>query len=69
MKRKFVDIDFFQSRNMNRDGNADHCYWHDKSIEERLKAASIMISVAFNEPDFLNKKVDRTVFSARKHSG
>lgn len=68
MKRRFVDTDFFQSRNMNKDRNVDFGYWHQKSNEERLKAASIMIAVAFDEPDFLKKKVDRTIFSARKHS-
>lgn len=68
MERKFVDISFFQSRKMEKDGNADKKYWHDKSIKERLKAASTMIAVAFNEPDFLKKKVDRTIFSARKHA-
>lgn len=68
MKRRFVDIDFYQSRNIEKDGNADKNYWHDKSIKERLKAASTMIAVAFNEPDFLKKKVDRTIFSARKHA-
>ena len=68
MKRRYVDTDFFQSRNMEKNGNADFQYWHDKPITERLKAAGEMISVAFNEPDFLKKKVDRTIFSARKHS-
>ncbi len=68
MKRKFVDTMFFESRKMERDGNIDHRYWLDKTPEERLHAAAIMIAVAFREPEFLLKKVDRTVFSARKHN-
>jgi len=27
-----------------------------------------MIEIAFDEPDFLIKKVDRTIFNYRKHS-
>jgi len=67
MKRQYVDVDHFESRNMAEDGNIDYRYWHDKSNEERVRAASIMTSAAFNEPDFFSKKVDRTIFSARKH--
>ena len=67
MKRLYVDVDHFESRNMAEDGNIDYRFWHDKTPEERLHAACIMIAVAFREPDFLKKKVDRTFFSARKH--
>lgn len=67
MKRRFLDITVFEARSMERDGNIDHNYWHDKTIEERLQAAAIVTAAAFGEPDFLKKKVDRTIFTARKH--
>jgi hypothetical protein len=53
---------------MERDGNIDFGYWHDKTINERLEAAARMIEIAFDEPDFLTKKVDRTIINIRKHS-
>jgi hypothetical protein len=68
MKRRFVDMTVFESRNMVADGNTDFKFWFDKSIEDRLRASCIMTSVAFREPNFLNKKVDRTQFSNRKHT-
>jgi len=67
MKRRYVDTSVFESRNLEKKGNADYRYWFDKTNEERLHAAGVMTSVAFNEPDFFTKKVDRTIFSARKH--
>jgi len=67
MKRSFVDTSVYAARNMARDGNIDNKYWHDKSNEERLAAAAAMIAVAFNEPDFLQKKMDKSIFSSRKH--
>ena len=66
MHRKFVDTGTFEARNMEKDGNIDLGYWHDKTIEEKLRAAAQMIAVAFNEPFFLSKKIDRNIFSARK---
>ena len=68
MRRKYVDIDIIQCRNLEKDGNIDFKYWHDKSNDDKLRAAGIMTSVAFNEPDFFKKRMDKTVFSARKHS-
>jgi hypothetical protein len=68
MKRRYVDIEVFESRNLVNDGNVDYKHWFNKSNNERIKAASIMTSVAFGEPDFLNKKVDRNIYSARKHN-
>jgi predicted RNA polymerase sigma factor len=68
MRRKFVDTTVFEARNMAKDGNIDFAYWHDKTIEERLGAAAQMIAVAFNEPLFTTKKIDRTLYSARKRS-
>jgi hypothetical protein len=68
MQRRFVDISEIQSRNLEKDGNIDFRYWHNKSNDEKLRAAGIMISVAFNEPHFLEKKIDRTIYSSRKHA-
>lgn len=68
MKRRYVDITVFESRNMTKDGNVDYQYWFDKTNDQRLKAAAAMIAVAFQEPDFLKKKVDRSIFSSRKHA-
>ncbi|MCW3088599.1 MAG: hypothetical protein JWQ78_1985 [Sediminibacterium sp.] len=68
MPRKFVDTAIYQARNMKRDGNIDFGYWHDKTIEEKLSAAAQMIAVAFNEPLFTTKKIDRTLYSVRKQS-
>ncbi len=67
MARKFVDLSVYEARNMSKDGNIDFGYWFNKTIEERLAAAAPMIEVAFQEPFFIQKKCDRTVFSARKH--
>jgi len=67
MKRRYVDLEVFESRNMVNEGNVDYRYWFDKSNEERVHAAGVMTSVAFKEPDFFKKKVDRTFFSSRKH--
>ena len=66
MHRKFVDTGTFEARNMEKDGNIDLGYWHNKTIEERLRAAAQMTAVVYNEPLFITKKVDRTIFSAGK---
>ena len=43
-------------------------YWKNKSLDERLKAAVYLISVAYGY-DFDNPlRLNRTVFSMRKHS-
>lgn len=68
MQRRYVDTSIFESRNMLNDGNIDYRYWHQKTIIERLRAAGIMIAAAFGEPEFFTKKIDRTIFSARKHN-
>ncbi|MBX2932106.1 MAG: hypothetical protein KF781_09185 [Chitinophagaceae bacterium] len=67
MKRKFLDTTVFEARNMIKDGNIDNNYWHNKTIEEKMKAAAIITAAAFGEPDFLKKKVDKTIFTSRKH--
>lgn len=61
-----MDKSFFSASKLEDQGNADYQYWFDKSVEERLAAAAIMIAVAFREPDFIKKMVDRTVFMAGK---
>jgi hypothetical protein len=68
MPRKFVDTTQFCSKKMEKDGNSNEGYWLNKTIDERLAAAIEMIKVAYQEPDYLTKKVDRTIFSSRKHA-
>ncbi len=67
MEMPRMDKTVFRAYSMAKDGNIDYEYWFDKSNEEKLQAAAITIAAAFGEPDFLNKKIDRTVYSARKH--
>jgi hypothetical protein len=67
MGRKYVDISVYQSRNAVTDGNIDYKFWHNKTNNEKLRAAGVMISAAFGEPDFFKKSLDKTIFSARKH--
>ena len=43
-------------------------YWKSKTIEERLRAAYYLISVAYNFDINNPPKLDRTAFSMRKHS-
>ena len=66
MKRKYLDTTVFKASNMAADGNIDYKYWFDKSNNEKMKAAASMTAIAFNEPNFLQKKVDRSFFSNRK---
>ena len=68
MRRNYVDITIYTARNMAKDGNIDFGYWHDKPIEEKLKGAAGMIAAAFKEPQCISKKVDRTIFSAKKRN-
>ncbi len=66
MKRAFVDVDTYASRNMSKDGNIDYQFWWDKTLEEKLAAAVVMIETSFNTKDFVNQKVDRTFMSSYK---
>lgn len=66
MPRKFVDISIVEMRNMEKQGNIDRLFWHSSTIQERLKAAATMISIAFQEPNFLKQKVDRTYIVIKK---
>ncbi len=63
-----MDKSYFKASKLEEQGNADFQYWFNKSIEERLAAAIIMISVSYREPDFMKKKTDRTIFFARKQN-
>jgi len=64
VKRAFVDLNTFSSRNMSKDGNIDYQFWFDKTIEEKLAAAIVMIEVSFNIKNFTKQKVDRTLISS-----
>ena len=66
MKRAFVDVDTYASRNMCKDGNIDYQFWFDKTLEEKLAAAVVMIETSFNTKDFVNQKVDRKLMSSYK---
>ncbi len=66
MARKFEDILAIASRNQARDGNIEHQFWFDKSIDEKLNTAIAMIEVAYNTSDFVHQKVDRNIFSVFK---
>jgi hypothetical protein len=66
--RAYTDTSAFEARNMVKDGNADFQFWFDKSIAERLQGSAVMIAVAFREPNFMKGKVDRTIYSSKKHA-
>lgn len=66
MKRAYVDIETYSSRNMTKDKNIDYQYWFDKSIEEKLTASISMIEVSFNTKNFVKQKVDRNILSSYK---
>lgn len=68
MKRRFVDTTVFSVRKMEEDGNIDRGYWLSKTSVERLIAAARMIEVAFQEPSFLSKKVDRSIINIRRRT-
>ncbi len=42
-------------------------YWQSKTMTERLRAAAYLTSVAYNYPLDNPPKLDRAVFSMRKH--
>lgn len=68
MKRAFVDVEIYTSRNMSKDNNIDYQFWFDKTIEERLTASVAMIELSFNTKDFVKNKVDRQIISSYKIS-
>ena len=68
MKKTFVDVHTYASRNMSKDKNIDYQFWFDKSIEERLTASIAMIELSFNTKDFVKNKVDRKQLSSYKRA-
>ena len=68
MKRAFVDVEIYTSRNMSKDNNIDYQFWFDRTIEERLAASIVMNETSFNTKDFVKQKVDRQIISSYKIS-
>lgn len=68
MKRAFVDVETYASRNMSKDKNIDYQFWFDKTIEEKLAASVAMIEASYNVKDFLQQKVDRQIISSYKRT-
>ena len=68
MKRAFVDVDTFTSRNMSKDGNIDYQFWLDKTLEEKLAASVVMIEASFNTKEFVKQKVDRQIITSYKRT-
>jgi hypothetical protein len=66
MKRAFVDVETYASRNMSKDKNIDYQFWFDKTIQEKLAASVAMIELSFNTKDFVKNKVDRNQLSSYK---
>jgi len=66
MKRTYVDVDTYASRNMDKDRNIDYQFWFNKTIEEKLMASIAMIEASYNTKDFVNQKVDRNILSSYK---
>lgn len=42
-------------------------YWLTKTVDERLAAMVVLNQFVYQAPDFVRNKVDRTLFSSRKH--
>jgi hypothetical protein len=68
MKRAFVDVETYTSRNMSKDKNIDYQFWFDKTIQEKLAASVTMIELSFNTKDFVKNKVDRKQLSSYKRA-
>ena len=68
MKRAFVDVHIYASRNMSKDKNIDYQFWFDKTIQEKLAASVTMIELSFNTKDFVKNKVDRKQLSSYKRA-
>jgi hypothetical protein len=68
MKRAFVDVETYTSRNMSKDKNIDYQFWFDKTIQEKLAASVVMIELSFNTKDFVKNKVDRKQLSSYKRA-
>ncbi|MDQ3108794.1 MAG: hypothetical protein M3R17_02775 [Bacteroidota bacterium] len=61
-----LDRTAFRATNHKEKGN-DLSYWKSKTNEERLAAAFYLNSVAYNFDINNPPRMDRTVFSMRKH--
>lgn len=68
MKRTFVNVDTYASIKMSKDDNIDYQFWWDKTLEEKLAAAVVMIETSFNTKNFVNQKVDRKIISSYKRT-
>lgn len=68
MKRAFVDVDTYASRNMSKDKNIDYQFWFDKTIHEKLAASVTMIELSFDTKDFVKNKVNRQQLSSYKRA-
>ena len=68
MKRAFVDVDTFTSRNMSKDGYIDYQFWLDNTLEEKLAASVVMIETSFNTKEFVKQKVDRQIITSYKRT-
>ena len=68
MKRAFVDVNIYATRNMSKDKNIDYQFWFDKTIQEKLAASVTMIELSFNTKDFVKNKVDRNQLSSYKRA-
>lgn len=68
MKRAFVDVDIYASRNMAKDGNIDYKFWLNKTLEEKLAAAIPMIEASYNTKKNVKQKVDRKQLSSYKRA-
>ena len=68
MKRTFVDVETYASRNMSKDKNIDYQFWFDKTIQEKLAASVATIELSFNTKNFVKNKVDRTQLSSYKRA-
>lgn len=68
MKRAFVDVEIYTSRNMSKDNNIDYQFWFDKTIQEKLAASVAMIELSFNTKNFVKNKVDRNQLSSYKRA-
>ena len=51
-----------------QEADMQHDYWMTKSVEERMRAAYYLISVAFDFDINNPPRLDKNIFSTRKHS-
>ncbi len=70
MKNKNYRLDRTQFKMQSfEEADMQYAYWSKKSITERLRAANYLISVAFDFDADNPPKMDRDIFSMRKHTG